>query len=160
MFIRSVRPSLRSDLPPITPRRRKRWGYAIGPPLPSQRKLVRAAPGFPLRLLQFGLVAFRLGIADAEIGDEFPGAWHVENGVDAVWTQDRDPAEPDTLGTCGEPHCGDRRHHGVFRCLGHGRAAEAVADIARLVREHREVARCLFQARELERGITGRPFAD
>ena len=49
-----------------------------------QRELLRPPPVLPLRLLQLGLVAFGLGITDAEIGDEFPGIRHVENGVDAI----------------------------------------------------------------------------
>src|SRR4051794_14489807 len=99
--------------------------------LAPQREFARSPPVLPLRLLQLGLVAVGLGIADAEIGDEFPRAWHVENGVDAVRAQDRDPAEPDAVGARGEPHRGDRSDHGIFGCLGHGRAAEAMANIAR-----------------------------
>ena len=79
--------------------------------------------------------------------------------MDALRIEDRHPADADAVGARGEPHRGDRGDHGIFRRLRHGRAAEAVADVARLVREHGEVAGRLFETGQFQCGIARGAFA-
>src|SRR3546814_15807521 len=45
--------------------------------------------------------------------------------------EDRHPADADPCGAGGEPEAVDRHHRGIIQHLGHGAAAEAVAQIGR-----------------------------
>src|SRR5262249_57626348 len=77
---------------------------------PAQQPVAGVASPLPAGAFELGLVALGLGIAEAEIADESPGAWNVEDLVHARRIENRYPTHADALCACREPHHGDRRH--------------------------------------------------
>src|ERR1700704_6063585 len=110
----------------------------------AQHAGIGAASLLPSHALELGLVGLALGIAEAEIADQPPSAWNVEDAVHARWLENGYPPHPDALPPRRKPqhaYGGDDR---VLGHLGHGSSTEAVADLGRALREHRELARCLL----------------
>src|SRR5271156_6318210 len=67
---------------------------------PENRMRLAALPAGALEFRDEMLLTRK---ADAEVGDERPGAWNVERLGDRPWIEDRHPADAKAMGASGEP---------------------------------------------------------
>src|ERR1700722_4527663 len=107
----------------------------------------------PAGALEFRDQMFLTRKANAEVGDERPGAWNIERLDDRARIEDGHPADAKAMCARGEPECvqgADRRIAARFR---HGASAKAMALLARLVAKDRELDRRVVEARKLELGV-------
>jgi hydrophobe/amphiphile efflux-1 (HAE1) family protein len=117
-------------------------------------------PAVPLKL-RIGVLFLRP--ADAQVGDELPGRWHIERGRHDGRFQDRHPSDTETVCARGEPQRLDGGDDGVAQRLRHGLAAQSETRVGLLIREHREMhGRCLetfeLQARVEAAALVGIAF--
>ena len=97
--------------------------------------------------------------ANAEIGDEGPGARNVKRRGDRARIEDRHPADAKATDARGEPERVQGADRRIAARLRHGARAEAVALLGRLVTKDRELDRRIVEARKLKPGVKRRLFA-
>src|ERR1700731_1383158 len=90
----------------------------------------------PTGALEFRDQMFLTRKANAEVGDERPGAWNIERLGDRARIEDGHPADAKATAARGE----------------------AMAVLGRLVTKHRKLYRRVVETRKLELGVKRRPF--
>src|ERR1700733_2591170 len=96
--------------------------------------------------------------ANAEVGDERPGAWNVERLGDRARIEDGHPADAKATDARGEPECVQGADRRIAARLRHGPRAKAMALLAHLVAKHRKLCRRIVEASKLEPGVKRRPL--
>ena len=96
--------------------------------------------------------------ANAEVGDERPGARNIERLGDRARIEDRDPADAEAAGARGEPECVQRADRRIAARFRHGASAEAMALFGRLVTKDGKLYRRIVEASKLEPGVKRRPL--
>src|SRR5665809_4483 len=79
-------------------------------------------------------------IADAEMADEAPVLWHIEDRRHAGGIEDRYPAHAKPIGARGKPQRVDGDGHRIVEGLRHGEPAEPVTLHRGMVGEHGDLA--------------------
>src|SRR5262245_20870683 len=92
------------------------------------------------------------------MADEGEALGQIKDRAHALRIEDRHPAEAEPFGARGEPQRMDGGDHRIIERLGHGYTAESRPFRGRPVREHRDLARRVVEAGELEPRIE-RPAA-
>src|SRR3984957_8496201 len=112
----------------------------------------------PAGALEFWDQMFLTWKANAEVGDERPGAWNVERLGDRARIEEAHPADAKATDARGEPECVQGADRRIAARLRHGPRAKAMALLAHLVTKHRKLYRRIVEARKLELGVKRRPF--
>src|SRR5262249_15146757 len=124
-----------------------------------QDTCLEGPPLLPSHALELRTVALMLRIAEAEISDKAPRARNIENLAHLEWIENGHPSHADPFRACGEPHRAHCCNHGILDHLRHGLAPKTMPDRGCAIGEHGDLARRLFEARQLECSVTGRLFA-
>jgi len=86
------------------------------------------------------------GIPDAQVGNQLPFFRDTQTGIYARSIENRDPTQPQSVATRGQPQGIHRQDRGVFQGLGHGHSAQTAATLCLLVQKYRDMNRSIAQA--------------
>src|SRR6516225_6991545 len=110
----------------------------------------------PSGALQLGHVIIELRKTDAEVADERPTGWHVQNRCDGDRVKNRYPAQTQTRRSGGEPKGMHGHHRRIGGGLWHGSASQALSLLWVRLGEYRQVAWGFVKASQLKARIEDR----